>query len=109
MFELPDLGAEYRSDWLLREILREHLTPADTLEAFEQSVAVCFQDIVTIDWIEQDTVSVLKELDPVSWNIAHSEWIDAEVDDDSLITFDNGSTYYWVADIEQFIEDSVAI
>jgi hypothetical protein len=51
----------------------------------------------------------LKELDPVSWNIAHSEWIDTEVDDDSLITFDNGSTYYWVTDIEQFIEDSVAI
>ena len=41
MFELPQVGVEYGTDWLLREILREHLTPANTTEAFEQSVAEC--------------------------------------------------------------------
>jgi hypothetical protein len=108
MFELPQIGVEYGTDWLRREILREHITPADTLEAFEQSMTECYPETVKIGWIEYDTISALKGLDPVSWNIAHSEWIDAEVGDGNLITFDNGSTYYWLTDLEQFIEDSVA-
>ena len=106
MFELPGIGVEYGTHWLLRELLAEHLFPADTLEAFEQSVADCYSDTVKIGWIEYDTVSALKELDPVSWNIAHNEWIDSEVDDENLLTFDNGSTHYWCSDIEHFVENS---
>jgi len=70
MFELPQVGVEYGTNWLLRE----HLTPADTLEAFEQSVAECYPETVKIGWIEHDTVSAIKDLDPISWDIAHGEW-----------------------------------
>jgi len=105
MFELPQVSVEFGTDWLRREILREHLTPADTLEAFEHSVTECYPETVKIGWIEYDTASALKELDPVSWNIAYSEWIDAEVADENLITFDNGSIYYWVSDVEHFIAE----
>jgi len=105
MFELPGIGVEYGTDWLLREILREHLTPANTLEAFEQSVAECYPEAVKIGWIEYDTVSALKELDPISCDMAHGEWLDVEVSDGNLITFDNGSTHYWVSEIEQLIEE----
>ena len=106
MFELPEVGVEYGTDWLLHEFLRAHLDPANTLEAFEQSVAECYPESVKIGWIEYDTVSALKELDPISWDIAHSEWIDSEVSDGNLITFDNGLTHYWVPDLERFIGDS---
>jgi len=109
MYELPGIGVEYGSEWLLREILREHLTPANTLEAFEQSVAECYPETVKIGWIEYDTVSALKELDPVSWNMAHSEFIDVEVADGNLITFDNGSNYYLVSEIDRFIEENVPL
>ena len=108
MFELPQVGVEFGTDWLRREILREHLTPADTLEAFEQSVTECYPETFKIGWIEYDTASALKELDPVSWNIAHSEWLDSEIADGNLITFDNGSIYYWLTDVERFIQDSAA-
>ena len=105
MFKLPQVGVEYGADWLLREYLRAHIDPAHTLEAFEQSVAECYPESVKIGWIEYDTVSALKELDPISWDIAHSEWIDREVSDGNLITVDNRSNYFWLSEIEQFIED----
>jgi hypothetical protein len=108
MFELPNVGVEYGTDWLLRELVREHLTPADTREAFEQSVAECYPETVKIGWIETDTISALKELDPISWDIAHSEWIDSEVSDGNLITFDNGSTYYSVHEIEDLIAENAS-
>ena len=105
MFELPNVGVEYGSNWLLREIIREHLTPADTHEAFEQSVAECYPDTVKIGWIEYDTITAIKTLDPVSWRMALDEWIDAEVSDGNLITFDDGSNYLWTSEIERFIEE----
>ncbi len=108
MFELPNVGVEYGTDWLFRELVREHLTPADTREAFEQSVAECYPETVKIGWIETDTISALKELDPISWDIAHSEWIDSEVSDGNLITFDNGSTYYSVHEIEDLIAENAS-
>jgi hypothetical protein len=107
MFELPNVGVEYGSNWLLRELIREHLTPADTQEAFETSVAECYPDTVKIGWIEYDTASAIKALDPVSWKMTHDEWIDAEVSDGNLITFDSGSAYYWRSDLEIFIASSL--
>jgi len=108
MFELPEVGVEYGTDWLLREFLRAHIDPANTLEAFEQSVAECYPKSVKIGWIEYDTVCALKELDPISWDIAHSEWIDSEVSDGNLITFDNGSTYYSLTEIEDLIAENAS-
>ena len=35
--------------------------------------------------------------------MAHGEWLDVEVSDGNLISFDNGSTHYWVSEIEQLI------
>ena len=104
MYELPGVAVEYGADWLVRKILREQLTPANTLGAFEESVAECYPETVKIGWIEYDTVSALKELDPVSWDMAHGEWVDSQVSDGNLMTFDNGSSHYWVSEIERLIE-----
>ena len=108
MFELPGVGVEYGADWILREVLREHITTANTHEAFEQSIAKCYPETVKIGWIEYDTVSALKELDPISWDIAHSEWIDSEVSDGNLITFDYGTTYYSLHEIEDLIAENAS-
>jgi len=105
MLEYPNCGVEYGVEWIIREILREQLTQVNTLEAFEQSVAECYPETVKIGWVEYDTVGTLKELDPVSWDMAHSEWIDAEVSDGNLITFDNGSCHYWASDIERLVDE----
>jgi len=51
-----------------------------------------------------DTVSVMKDQDPVSWSCAQSEWESQEADEGIIISFDNGSTYYRRDDVERLIE-----
>ena len=101
-------GVEFGTDWLLCEVLREYLTQADTNVSLELSVAESYPETVNIDWINYDTVTAIKVLDPVSWEMAHSEWIDSEDSDGNLVTFDNCSNHYWVFDIERFIAASAA-
>ena len=78
MYELPGVAVEFGFDRLLREVLREHITQVDTIGAFEQSEAECYPETVKIGWIEYDTATAIKELDPVSWENAHCEWIDSK-------------------------------
>lgn len=104
MRELAGEGVEYGVDWIIKFLIRENLTLVDTEEAFEESVRQCYPETTQIGWMSYDTASAMKELDPVSWRIAESEWIDNEVEDDQLRTFDNGSTYYSVSDLEDYLD-----
>jgi len=54
--------------------------------------------------MELDTVTILKSLDPVSWEMAESEFVDSRVDDGELVSFDNGATYYRIYDIETYLD-----
>ncbi len=42
----------------------------------------------------------MKDQDPISWEIAKNEWLDQEIEDESLVSFDNGSSYYYRNDVE---------
>ena len=71
---VPDDGCEYGTDLIIESILKAELTPVNTEEAFEESVRQCYPEEVTVGWMTLDTVSVMKEADPVSWRCACSEW-----------------------------------
>ncbi len=101
-------GCEYGVDWVIEELITEALTPVNTSEAFEQSMTDCYPETTTVGWMQLDTVSVMKEMDPVCWDMAKSEWESAEVDEGNIISFNGGSTYFWKSDIESFIEDQEA-
>jgi len=77
----------------------------DTEADFEQSVRECYAEEVTIAWITYDTVSAVKELDPVSWDLAKSEYVDQQVSDENLVTFDHGSKHYSRSDIETYLDE----
>ncbi len=47
----------------------------------------------------------IKELDRVSWDMSESEWIDQEVSEDNLVTFDGGSKHYSRGDIETYLDE----
>jgi len=98
-------GCEYGLDWVAEHLVSDRLTAVDVDAAFEESVAEIYPERVKIGWIEYDVALAIKELDPTSWRIAKSEWLDAEESGGALVTFDNGSTYYRVADVEQIIEE----
>lgn len=104
MRHLDGVGCEYGTDWVIKHILQEELTPVDTDEAFEDSVRSCYPENVQVGWMNLDTVSVMKSCDPISWDIARGEWESQEVEDGGLMTFDNGSTYYWLSDLESLVE-----
>ena len=50
-----------------------------------------------------DTVSVIKDMNPISWNIAKSEWESIEADEEIILSFDNGSIDYNASDIESLL------
>lgn len=105
MRHLGDIGVEYGTDWVIKSIIHEELTAIDVKEAFEESISDCYESTVKIGWIEYDTVSAIKELDPHSWEMAQNEWLEFEQDDDRIIEI--GGRYYWFNDVEQFIDDNL--
>ena len=106
MVELPGTGVEYGYTWAIQQLLSEHLSPADLGAALEESIRDCYGNSVKVGWCTFDTANVIKELDPVSWRMAQSEFVDSECEAETLCTFDNGSCYYWTREIEQFIADN---
>jgi hypothetical protein len=90
---LPGFGCEYGLDWVVKEVLSE-IESVDTEALFEESIRSCYSEETKIGWLSVDTASVIKELDPISWDMAKNEWLDAEESDENLMTFDSGATHY---------------
>lgn len=102
MRELPGVGVEYGTDWVIESLVSENLTEADTERAFEETVSECYPETVKIGWIEYDTASAIKELDPTSWQMAEQEWIDQELDDGTLVEIKG--KYYSAHDVESYLD-----
>lgn len=102
MRHLPGVGVEYGTDWIILDFL-SGLEAANTEELFEESLRGCYPDETKIGWLTVDTVSAIKELDPVSWDLARQEWIGSEENEERLISFDNGGTYFTNQIIEEFL------
>lgn len=100
-----DDGPEYGTAWVIEEILHKELTPVDLEEAFEESVRQCYPEESKVGWMNFDTVSAMKELDPVGWRCALTEYESQEESEENIVSFDNGSTYYWKRDLEGLLED----
>lgn len=101
--ELPGSGVDWNCDWVVREILAEHIEAVDLVEAFEQFVVDCYGKTVKVAWITFDTATAVSDLDPLSWKMAIDEFAGGECDAGNLCTFDGGNRYYWVRDVERFI------
>lgn len=99
-----DEGPEFGIDWVVKHMVETNLEPFDTELAFEESVRESYSEAVSVGWMSFDAITVMKTMDPIWWNMAHSEYIDNEVAGEQLITFDNGSSYYRTSDLEDFIE-----
>jgi len=103
---LPDDGPEWGTDWVVRSLLENRchkLSWEDLEERFMDMLNDCYEK-VKIGGYEWDHGEAFKRLDPVAFHQDLLAFIDAEADE-TIITFDNGSTYFDVADIEQFINE----
>jgi hypothetical protein len=97
------VGCEYGTDWVIKHILSEELTPVDTDEVFEESLRQCYPEETTVGWMTFDTVELMKSQDPVFWEMARNEYINSLEQDKEIISFDDGSKYYWVTGLESLI------
>ncbi len=101
MRHLAGVGVEYGTDWVISHIVRGECTSIDTDSEFEEFVRSSYPETVTIGWLEGvDVVTAMKSLDPTSWDLAQSEWLDSEVSEGILVTLDDGASYYRASDLE---------
>lgn len=101
---LPGVGPEFGTSWVVEHILAETLNPINIDDAFEDMIRSCYEETLKVGWMELDTVDTMKNADPICWDIARGEWLDAEEQDDLIMTFDNGSSYYYMSDIEELLD-----
>lgn len=104
---LDGVSVEYGTDWVIKVILESCLTPVDLEEAFAQTIEDGYGPTTKVGWSQFDTVTLLKEQDPVSWRCALSEYESNKVEDGEIVSFDNGSTYYYTYDIEKLIKEEL--
>lgn len=100
---LPGVGCDYGTDWVIRHILDEELQSANLSEDFEEFVRQCYPEETKVGWMTFDTVTLMKEQDPVSWRCALSDYESEEESQGNIISFDGGSTYYRMSDIENLL------
>lgn len=101
---LPGVGCEYGTDWVISHILNDEIETADLKEAFEESVRQCYPEETKVGWMTFDTVSLVKDQDPVSWRCALSEFESEEESEGNIVSFDSGEKFYWRSDIEKLLE-----
>ena len=102
------VGCEYHLDWIVRHLIDNTLDPIDEDQCFEESVRECYPETTQVGWLTLNTVDTVKLADPISWDISRSEWLDGELSDETVITFDYGSTYFWTRDVEQYADNMEA-
>ncbi len=101
---LEGVGVEYGTEWVIDEILKKELKPIDEKEVFESMIEDCYQDEVQVGWLKLNTLEVLKEISPCDWDLAQDEYISSLEEDEEIMSFDDGSTYYWIYDLENLLE-----
>lgn len=101
MRHMDGVGVEYGTDWVVDEIVKEHLEPVDENELFDEMMDCCYPDI-EIGCSSWTASHVLKNLDPIAYRIGTSEYMQDLVEDEQYLEIDGG--YYAVSDIEEMIE-----
>lgn len=106
---LEEVGCEWGTEWVIEKILKKHLKPINKEKVFEEMIEDCYPTEIKVGWLELDTVTILKTMDEISWDIAKDEYISSLEEDEEVLSFDNGSTYFWTYDIENLIEEKLNI
>jgi len=104
---LPGSGCEYGTDWVIKELIQENLTEVDCEENFEQMIDDCYGETINVGFMDLVTTTVMKDQDPICWDIAKGEHMDSLLEDEQVLTFDNGSNYYWTHDVESLIDELI--
>jgi len=97
MRHLDGVGVEYGTDWVIEHLIKQHCTPIDAEEQFEELLNETCKT-VKIGTLEYDPGHVLKNIDPVAFRCGVSDML---ADDEQYIEAEG--EYYRVSDVESMI------
>ncbi len=99
MRHLDGVGVEYGTDWIIEHLIKEHCTPINAEDNFEEMLNECY-DTVKVGCCQWEAGYVMKELDPVAFRCGVSDYF---ANDDQFIEVDG--EYYGVSDIENMVDE----
>ena len=99
MRHLQGVGVEYGTDWVIEHLIKEHCSPIDEEELYEDLLNETCEK-VKIGTLEYEAGYVLKNIDPVAFRCGVSDMLS---DEDQYAEIDG--QYYHVYDIENMIEE----
>lgn len=86
---LEGIGCEYGTEWVIEEILKEHLESVDEEKAFEEMMEGCYPIDTKVAWLEINTIDILKEMCSCDWELAQGEYI-SSLEEYSGLLFERG-------------------
>ena len=101
MRHLEGVGVEYGTEWIIDHLIETKLQPVDGEEMFEELLDECYPEI-SIGCCTFSPSQVMKELDPVAFNIGTQENLDGLAEDGQL--YEHSGDYYRLEDIEDMID-----
>ncbi|MDE0091969.1 MAG: hypothetical protein OXN83_01630 [Oligoflexia bacterium] len=107
LMRMTKSGLDWGIDWVIEELLNKHLEPFHQTESFEQMIEDCYPTETKVGWLTLSTLQILKTMDDVSWEMAKDDYIYSLAEDEEIMSFDNGKTYFATSDIEQLIEEKL--
>jgi len=104
MRHLSGVGVEYGTDWVIGHLLKTHCTPVDGDEMYEELLDECWPE-VTIGCGTYSPSQIIKNLDPVAFEIGAKENLDNLAEDGVLYELDGD--YYRIEVIDQMLSQLV--
>lgn len=101
-----DLGCEYGYEWIIDYLINSNLEKVNQDEIYEDMISDVYSEVSIVGFMQLDTVSTMKTMDPIFWEQEKYNYISSLADDEYIISFDGGNEYYFVDDILKFIEES---
>ena len=102
MRHLSGVGVEYGTEWVIGHLFQTRLTPVDGEELFEELLDECYPE-VKVGCCTFSPSQVIKELDPVCFNIGVQENLDSLAQDGRF--FEYNGDYYDMDDIDEMLDE----
>ncbi len=97
MRHLSGVGVEYGTDWVIEHFIKNNCSPVDGDEMYEELLDECWPE-VTIGCGTYSPSQILKNCDPVAFEIGAKENLDNLAEDGVLYELDGD--YYRIEDID---------
>ena len=102
MRHFEGVGVEYGTEWIIDHLIETKLEPVDGEEMFEELLDECYPE-VSVGCCTWSPSQVMKELDPVCFNIGVTENLDGLAADGQL--YEHNGDYYRIEDLDDMLDD----